>query len=120
MMIRRFAIRAFFALAFFGAAGSLAAQTDEPISREQLTEFARAHLEINEIRDEFHGEVARVHDAEGRLRAREQVEEKISTALEEHGMTRERFDDITLRISLDGDLRTMFDEILAEIAAEGS
>ena len=119
-MIRRIATRALFALALLGTAAPLAAQTDEPISRDQLTEFAQAHLEINEIRDAFHGEVARVHDEEGRLRAREQVEERILTALEEHGMTRERFDDITLRISLDGDLRTMFEEILAELAEAGS
>jgi hypothetical protein len=119
MMIRRVATQALFALALLGIAGPLAAQSDEPISREQLTEFARAHLEINEIRDAFHGEVARVHDAEGRLRAREQVEERISTALEEHDLTPERFDAITLRISLDGELRAMFEEVLAEIADEG-
>jgi len=107
------------ALALAGSTAPVAAQTDEPITREQLKEFARAHLAINDVRDEFHGEVARVHDEEGRIRAREQVEEKISAVLEEHELTRARFDDITLRISLDGELRAMFDEVLAELAEEG-
>jgi vacuolar-type H+-ATPase subunit I/STV1 len=102
-----------------GAAPAVA-QDEEPVTRERMTEFARAHLQISEIRDEFHGEVARVHDEEGRTRAREQVEEKISAVLEEHEMTREEFDEITLLISLDGELRAMFDEILAELAEEGT
>jgi hypothetical protein len=108
------------ALALATAAAPSLAQDVEPISREQLTEFARAHLAIAEARDEFHGEVARVHDEEGRLRAREQVEEKIDAILEEHGMTRETFDDYTLRISLDGQLRALFEEILAELQAGGT
>lgn len=126
MMTRRILGRAFFALLLAVAAGQApaAAQavegSDEEVTREELEHFARAHVAINEIRDEFHGEVARVHDAEGRQRAREQVEERISAVLEEHEMTRERFDELTLMISLDGDLRTTFDEILAEIAEEGT
>ncbi|KPJ82957.1 MAG: hypothetical protein AMS19_06085 [Gemmatimonas sp. SG8_23] len=110
------------ALALAGGTAPLASQEEqaEPLTREQLTEFARAHLAINEVRDEFHGEVARVHDEEGRTRAREQVEEKIASILEEHELTREEFDEITLRISLDGELRAMFDEILVELAEEGT
>ena len=34
--------------------------------------------------DEFHGKVARVHDEEGRLRAREEVEQAIEAILEEN------------------------------------
>lgn len=110
------------ALALAGGTAPLAAQEEqtEPLTRERLTEFARAHLAINEVRDEFHGEVARVHDEEGRTRAREQVEEKIASILEEHELTREEFDEITLRISLDGELRAMFDEILVKLAEEGT
>ncbi len=121
-MTRRTTAGGLLLLALTLAAGAkpAAAQSDEPITRERLTEFARAHLAINEIRDEFHGEVARVHDAEGRARAREQVEAKISAVLEEYVMTREEFDEVTLRISLDGELRVMFDEILVEIAEEGT
>ncbi len=119
MKIRRIA-RAFplVALALGAAVAPAAAQSVEEVSREELTRFARAHVAIAEIRDDFHGEVARVHDAEGRQRAREQVEERIDTVLEEHELTREEFDDFTLRISLDGELRALFEEILAELGEE--
>ena len=126
MMTRRTTGRALLALTFALVAGATSAQAQDSaaatddIDREQMEHFARAHVAINDIRDEFHGEVARVHDAEGRQRAREQVEERISAVLEEHELTRERFDEITLLISLDGDLRAMFDEILVELAEEGT
>lgn len=94
---------------------------DSPVvpDREQLREYTIAHLAINDARDEFHGKLARVHDAEGRLRAREEVESSIETTLEEHELTRERYDEITLMISLDGALRTMFEEIVLELEEEG-
>jgi len=89
------------------------------MDRERMTEFVRAHIAINDARDAFHGAVARVHDQEGRTRAREEVEATIEGILEAQEMTRELYDEITLLISLDGDLRTMFDEILEELTATG-
>lgn len=88
----------------------------QALDRARVTQFARAHLGINEARDEFHGAVARVHDEEGRLRAREEVEAKIAAILEENEMTREEYDEFILLISLDGELRVMFDEVLTELA----
>jgi hypothetical protein len=90
---------------------------EQTVDRETMTRFARAHLAINEARDEFHGKVARVHDEEGRVRAREEVETTIRQVLETEKITREEYDDMILRISLNGDLRTMFDEIVAELEA---
>ena len=124
-MLRRTAVfgAALLAIASVATPRAVSAQDaaqEIEITRESVTEFARAHLAINDARDEFHGQVARVHDAEGRARAREEVESKIDTILEEHEMTREVYDQITLMISLDGELRTMFEEIVAELEEEGS
>ena len=80
------------------------AQAPQELDRARMTQFARAHVAI--------------HDEEGRRRAREEVEAQIDEVLEAQELTHEQYDDITLRISLDGELRTMFDEILAELAAE--
>lgn len=99
-----------------GAAQDLQLEMD----REQMVEFARTHIAINDARDEFHGAVARVHDPEGRIRAREEVEAAIEAILEEAEMTREEYDQITLLISLDGELRTMFEEVMAELEEEGA
>jgi predicted transcriptional regulator len=103
------------------SAHSVAAQDLEvELDRERMVEFARAHIAINDARDEFHGAVARVHDPEGRVRAREEVEATIEAILEEAEMTQEEYDQITLLISLDGELRTMFEEVMAELEGGGS
>ncbi len=108
------------ALAFALLPGAVQAQ-EAPTApdRDRLVEYTRAHRAISDARDDFHGQVARVHDAEGRLRAREEVESAIDTILETHEMTREEYDGITLLISIDGDLRAMFDEIMIELDEEG-
>jgi uncharacterized lipoprotein YajG len=126
MLISRTALRGLlFVLAAAAAGAAPGAAQDSTdvrpeITRERMTRFTRAHLAINEARDEFHGAVARVHDEEGRLRAREEVEAKIEEILEAQEMTREEYDEITLRISLDGELRAMFEEILRELTEPGS
>lgn len=96
------------------------APTSSEIDRERLTQFARAHIDISEARDEFHGEVARVHDEDGRRQAREAVDERIAAILEENEMTREDYDQFILLISLDGELRATFDEIVAQLQEEPS
>ena len=63
------------ALAGLASAKPIAAQDlDIAIDRERMVEFVRVHIAVNDVRDEFHGAVARVHDPEGRIRAREEVE----------------------------------------------
>lgn len=101
-------------------AGSPAHAQEQDLApdREVLAQFARTHLLINDARDAFHGEIARLHDEEGRRRAREEVDARISGILEEHAITREQYDALILRISMDGELRATFEEILAEVAEE--
>lgn len=119
--LRALVLAAVAVVAGLATTSPIAAQdTEIEMDREQMKAYARVHIAINEARDEFHGAVARVHDAEGRIRAREEVEAKIESILEEAEMTRERYDQVTLLISLDGDLRTMFDEVMAELEEEGA
>ena len=109
------------ALVVAAAVAPAAAQAQEtPPDRERLTQFARAHIAINNARDEFHGKVARMHEEQGRERARQEMEVQVEEILSATAMTREEYDEIILIISLDGESRSMFDEILAELAEEGS
>jgi hypothetical protein len=89
---------------------------DGDLDRELLTRYAQAHLQahldLNDARDEFHGKVGRVHDEEGRRRAREELEARVEEIFEQHEMTPAEYDDITLTISLDGAVRSVFEEIL--------
>jgi hypothetical protein len=106
------------ALVIAAAAVSPAHAQDATPNRERLTQFARAHMSINEARDAFHGQVARVHDEEGRRRAREEVDARIADILEEHELTKEEYDAFILQISLDGDLRATFEELLVQLAEQ--
>jgi uncharacterized protein DUF4168 len=101
-------------------AGLNAQEAGREADREHLTEYARAHMAMSRVRDEFQGKLARVHDEEGRLRAREEMEAGIVAILDARDMTRERYDEITLLISLDGELRALFDEIVKELEDEGA
>lgn len=111
-----------FVLALMASAPALASAQEAPEvpDRDRLVEYTRAHRAINDARDDFHGQVARVHDAEGRLRAREEVESAIAAILESHEISREEYDGITLLISIDGELRAMFEEIMLELEEEGN
>lgn len=112
-----FALLAFAAL----APGAVEAQdAPPPMDEARLTQFAQAHIAINEARDEFHGQVARVHDEEGRRRAREEVDARIEEILEEHEMTQEEYDEFILLISLDGELRTAFDALVVQLQEDPS
>ena len=103
------------------AAQDSSVQTAPPgVDDPRILQMARVHSAIAEARDEFHGEVARVHDAEGRARAREQVDARIEEIFAEHEVTREEYDDFILRISLDGELRTAFEEAIVQLEEEPS
>lgn len=99
---------------------SAARAQDAELDRERLTQFARAHVALTTARDVFHGKVGRVHDEDGRRRAREELVAQVAKVLAEHEMTQEEYDEITLTISLNGDVRAMFDEILATLATQGT
>jgi hypothetical protein len=85
-----------------------------------MTQYVRAHRVLNDARDAFHGKVGRIHDEQGRERARIEMQEEISAGLEAHDLTRAEYDELTVLISLDGNARTLFDELMEELAEEGA
>jgi len=112
---------ALIALVVAAAVVPVAAQAQTaPPARERLTQFTKAHIAINIARDEFHGKVARIHEAQGRERARREMEAQVGEILSDTAMTQEEYDEFILIISLDSESRAMFDEILVELAEEGS
>lgn len=92
---------------------------EAPLDRARLTDFARAHLLVNDARDEFHGKVGRIHDEQGRDRARLELADQVEEILTAHAMTRVQYDELILTISIDGEARAMFEQILIELAEEG-
>lgn len=99
-----------------GSPAPLAAQeTRAGVGEEALTRFARAHLAIGKARDAYHGQVGRIHERQARLEARRRLEATIAGILEEEGLTRQEYDDLTLLVSVDAEARATFERILAEL-----
>jgi hypothetical protein len=93
---------------------------DVELDRDRITQFAKAHMGLNDARDEFHGKVGRVHDEVGRTQAREEMIAQVAQILEGQELTQEQYDEITLIISLDADIRAMFEEVTLELAETGT
>jgi hypothetical protein len=93
---------------------------DVELDRDRITQFAKAHMGLNDVRDEFHGKVGRVHDEVGRTQARKEMLAQVAQILEGHELTQELYDEITLIISLDADTRAMFEEVTLELAETGT
>jgi hypothetical protein len=89
------------------------------VVEERLLAFARVHLEVAEIRDELHQELARYHEVDGRTRARQTADAKIEDAMEEHGVDPEEYQEFIAAISFDPDLMAAFEEALVR-AREGA
>ena len=83
------------------------------LTDERLTQYAGLHQAINAARDEFQAQKAAVHDSEARERIREEMDERLRGLYEEHGMTKDEYDAITFMVSIDNDVRTRVEEIMA-------
>ena len=86
---------------------------------EQLTAYAKAHVAITAVREEFAAQLAdaRNKTAEAHEELRTAVKERIALVLQEHGMTDAEHRRITYIISADADQRAAFERILTEIEA---
>ena len=92
---------------------------EAPLDREQLTRFARAHMAMGAAREEFHAKLGRIHDDAGLVRARQELDAGLDQILVENALTKERYGAITLVISLNGEVRAAFDQILRQLTPEG-
>ena len=97
----------------------LAAQTQElpQVTTERMTVFVEAHIAISEQRDDFHAEIARVHELQERERIRARFQERIEEILAEKEMPQLEYDEITLMISIDEEQRLTFERILQELSS---
>lgn len=109
-------------LAVLAPAAQVEAQAEQTaesasLTDERLTEYAGLHLAINEARDAFQASKASVHDREARERLREEMDERLHGLYEEHGMAKEEYDAITFMVSIDNDVRSRLEEIIATLNA---
>ena len=98
-----------------GASAGAAAQ-EAPLDDEQLTRFARAYVATSAAKEEFHASIARVHDQEGRIRARQEMEAELVRILAEHYLTEQTYVEITLLVSVNAEARARFEATLRRLA----
>jgi|TARA_B100001750_G_scaffold240543_1_gene250480 hypothetical protein len=80
--------------------------------------FARAHIAMNEARDEFHAEMGSTHEEQARARARAAFEEKVVSIFSEHELAQDDYERIVLIVSLDATVRELLEEIMTELATQ--
>ena len=109
------------------APGALCAQQDVSpddaalqavsIDAEALLRYTRAHVAMNRTRDEYYGQLARIHEPQEQERLRTELAEALEEILVGHELTVETYDGITVSISTDAELRQRFEQMLADLAA---
>ncbi len=91
------------------------AETAVQVEDERLDSFVRAHLEINEIRDQLHEDIARWHEDHRREESRQEADERIQAALEGHGVTSAEYEELIHLVSFDQEWREAFEEALTRV-----
>lgn len=96
-----------------GAGGEPPSYTAEEIER-----FARVHLEVAEVRDDLHQDLARYPEAGRREEARERADARLAELYERFEITAQQYEQFIVRTSLDQDLREAFEEALKRLEEE--
>lgn len=108
------------------APGAVHAQeeADEPVEmawetvgydEEQVEILAGMYLEITEVRDELHAEIARWHEAGRRRQARERADERLDEIHARTGISPGEYEAFIRLVSVDQVARNAFQEIVERL-----
>lgn len=92
-----------------------AAETEWPFEPMDLEAYARATVEVGEIREEWRTEVAKVDTPDEGQRLRDEAAAKMISAVEEEGLTVDEFNAISAAAESDPDLNAQIAELLTEL-----
>lgn len=85
------------------------------VTDEEFESFVRAHLAIEEVRDQLHEDIARWHEDHRREEVRAEADARIEAVFERFEMTPESFQELTRLVSINEEWRQNFQETLARI-----
>ena len=96
------------------------AQETTTVGEEELTNFARAFVEIEQLRDDVYVQFARSENktSEAQAQIRETMRQQVLGIIERHQLTEERYRLLTFLVSTDQQQREAFSRILAQINTE--
>ena len=95
-------------------------QETTTVGEEELTNFARAFVEIEQLRDDVYVQFARSENktSEAQAQIREKMRQQVLGIIEQHQLTEERYRRLTLLVSTDQQQWEAFSRILAQINIE--
>jgi hypothetical protein len=89
-----------------------------PPDREELTDFAKAYIDVQEIQNEMEQALATVQDPEEANRIQQAANEQMAVAVEDHDLSVERYSEIVIALNTDEELRERFTEVYYELLEE--
>ena len=97
------------------------AQETTTVGEEELTNFARAFVEIEQLRDDVYVQFARSENktSEAQAQIRETMRQQVLGIIERHQLTEERYRLLTFLVSTDQQQREAFTRILVELNTDG-
>lgn len=111
------------ALASLGAPGALQAQATAPAAAPQavdprLPDFVKLHAALDEARDEFNAEIAKLHETIPRNEYMETFDKYKAEILDQHGTTELAYNQMLFIVSSDPVQREAFQKLLEELLLE--
>jgi cell division septation protein DedD len=87
----------------------------DPPDREELTEFVKAYIDVQEIQMEMEQALATVQDPEDANRIQQEANEAMAEAIQDNDLSVERYSEIVMALNTDEELRQEFAELYEEI-----
>ncbi|MEX2531966.1 MAG: DUF4168 domain-containing protein [Gemmatimonadota bacterium] len=118
-------VAAVLALALFVMPGAVDAQVGQqqldditPPEQEELTRFAHGLIDITGIEQEMQQELAGVQDVEEATQIQQAANQEMVAALDDYGLTPERYSEIAQLLEADEELQVEFQEVYHEAMEE--
>jgi hypothetical protein len=86
--------------------------------REELMDFAKAYIDVQEIQHEMEQALATAQDPEEANRIQQAANEQMAEAVEDHDLSVERYSEIVIALNTDEELREEFTEVYYELLEE--
>ncbi len=91
------------------------APPDTDVAQEELETFAEIYVDVDEVRAELEAEMAAADSPEEAQQVQQQANETMTQIVEGHGMSIERYTEITQALNADPELHDEFQSILGQI-----
>lgn len=93
-------------------------QQGDPPDQEELVTFTETYIEVMDVRAEMEAKVAQAASQETAQEIQEQATQEMAGIIQDHGLTPERYGEITATLNADEELLQEFQEIYTRLMEE--